>query len=435
MSNSAPQRGLSCACELPSCEHCATLLAGLRERGPELAKLVHAQICAIVPCSQADADLEYHEDSLAAVEALLQMSLAASGSELSQLAPAPHVVLVQTRRAVGLGVGLGTLLRRCAALHDRFMELVEEQAEHACCPDRGAVLGHLRRRHAALIASLALQVEEEYRRESENLARSPDRDRFQVVQRLLAGESDALAGLSYDLDTWHLGMIAIGPACTRLLRAAEAATGRPLLLVKCDEKTVWAWLGARNKPPAGTLAALASVAVDHEASLAVGEPARMLEGFRLTHWQAQEALQFTRVAGQAFTRYADVALVTPWLRKPTAARALVECYLWPLLNEQHRRGAVLRETLRAYFAEGRNATAAAGALCISRRTMCKRMERIEEALGARLHTHQPELELALRLDRLIVGERSAQNVNGGSVTVHRLALAAPSGDGSFILTC
>jgi DNA-binding PucR family transcriptional regulator len=57
--------------------------------------------------------------------------------------------------------------------------------------------------------------------------------------------------------------------------------------------------------------------------------------------------------------------------------------------------------LLEYFAAGRNASAAASALNVSRRTMRNRMDLIEQALGAILVKHQAELELALQLENLI----------------------------------
>jgi DNA-binding PucR family transcriptional regulator len=77
----------------------------------------------------------------------------------------------------------------------------------------------------------------------------------------------------------------------------------------------------------------------------------------------------------------------------------MERHLSPLDNYRCP-GVTLRKTLREYFAAGRNASAAALVLNISRRTMRNRMVLIEESLGYRLKERQAELELALRLEAL-----------------------------------
>jgi DNA-binding PucR family transcriptional regulator len=115
------------------------------------------------------------------------------------------------------------------------------------------------------------------------------------------------------------------------------------------------------------------------------------------------------------TLYADIALLVPWLRDDTRAQWLVEMHLSPLDN--HRcSGATLRKTLREYFAAGHNASAAARALYISRRTMRNRMVLIEGSLGPLLHTHQAELELALRLDELREDKQSYISQSGVTQT-------------------
>jgi sugar diacid utilization regulator len=136
-------------------------------------------------------------------------------------------------------------------------------------------------------------------------------------------------------------------------------------------------------------------------SLAFGETAEGLEGWRLTHWQAQSAWLVALRRPQRFTHYADVALLAPWLQPDIHARWLVNTYLSPLDNQKVP-GATLRTTLHHYFAAGRNASAAASGLRVSRRTMRNRMNLIELALGASVvERHQAELELALQLEQLI----------------------------------
>ena len=73
-------------------------------------------------------------------------------------------------------------------------------------------------------------------------------------------------------------------------------------------------------------------------------------------------------APQPLTRYADVALMAAVLRDELLAESMVEVYL-SALGDRHGAGAVLRQTLRAYFKAERNASSAASALGVSRQTL------------------------------------------------------------------
>lgn len=82
-----------------------------------------------------------------------------------------------------------------------------------------------------------------------------------------------------------------------------------------------------------------------------------------THQQARHALTVALVDAKPCTRYADIALLTPWLEDPSRGRALIELYLSPL-KDQKDGGTALRETLRAYLEADRNASSAASRLRI-----------------------------------------------------------------------
>jgi DNA-binding PucR family transcriptional regulator len=79
--------------------------------------------------------------------------------------------------------------------------------------------------------------------------------------------------------------------------------------------------------------------------------------------------------------------------------SLRRLYLAPLSDERDG-GAVLRETLRAYFAADRNGASAAAALRVTRQTVNNRLRVIEERLERPLSACATELEAALRLDDL-----------------------------------
>jgi len=132
----------------------------------------------------------------------------------------------------------------------------------------------------------------------------------------------------------------------------------------------------------------------------VGEPARGLEGWRLTHQQAQAALVVAlRRSPRGFTRYADVALLASALKDEGLARTLLDVYLMPL-DGTGDRGPVLRETLRVYLDSECSVSCAAVALNVARSTVEKRLRMVEEKLGRTLHPCPAELEVALDLHDL-----------------------------------
>jgi DNA-binding PucR family transcriptional regulator len=135
-------------------------------------------------------------------------------------------------------------------------------------------------------------------------------------------------------------------------------------------------------------------------SVALGEPADGPAGFRVTHRQAQAALRVALHDGRQVTRYADVALIAFALADETLARSLIGIYLHPL-DDDGRSAEVLRETLRAYLAAGRNAQSAGSALGVHRNTVSQRLRVIEDRLGCSLSERHAEVDVALRLERLL----------------------------------
>ena len=52
--------------------------------------------------------------------------------------------------------------------------------------------------------------------------------------------------LDYELEGWHLGVIATGAGAARAVRELAAGVDRRLLSVVQDERSVWAWLGGER---------------------------------------------------------------------------------------------------------------------------------------------------------------------------------------------
>jgi hypothetical protein len=382
------------------------LVEGLRSQRPEIQGSIIARIRDVASTAAEDMDVQYEEGQRTAVVAALDYAL--SGIERGEDwdTPIPSEVVAQARRAARTGVGLDTILRRYTAGHALLGDFVMQATDRGDLLSHGAMLRAVQRTQAALLDRLIASISDEYVREVQRAGQSPEQRRAKRVRGLLAGGLGDFAELDYELNAWHLGVIGTGVGAGQAIRGLAAGLDCQLLCVSHDELSVWAWLGGRSKTMVGDVERPISARWSAGVSLVVGEPAQGLVGWRLTHWQAQDALLVSLHQPQTLTLYADVALLAPWLRDDARARGLVEMYLSPL--DSHRcSGVTLRETLREYFAAGRNASAAGRAINVSRRTMRNRMVLIEESLGSLLDTNQAELELALRLDKLL--NRGSQN--------------------------
>src|SRR3712207_6303951 len=126
---------------------------------------------------------------------------------------------------------------------------------------------------------------------------------------------------------------------------------------------------------------------------------------REAHQQAQDVERvrtaWGRAAAPRVLQHADVALEIMLLRDPERGRRFVRTELGPLA-EDTAEAARLRETLQASFRLGSH-VAAAEHLQLHEHTVRNRLHRAEEHLGHPLTERRTELQVALRLQRLLAG--------------------------------
>jgi hypothetical protein len=373
----------------------ADLLRRLQGRRSEIEQSILTRVHAISDPREAG-DPQYAEGLRVAVSAALEYGLVTIERGEDRAPPIPTPLLAQARLAARHGIGLDTVLRRYFAGYTLLGDyLVEEAADDPAVAGDG--LKRLLRTQATLFDRLLAAISEEYSRETEGWLNSVEERRAERVQRLLAGEMVDAAGLSYDFDLCHLGLIAKAPDAAKGLRELHTAFDCRMLSVCRDEGVVWAWLGSRGRLDPAEVRACASTAWPTGLPLAMGEPSEGLSGWRLTHRQARATLPFALARPQAPIRYADVALLATALHDDLLATSLRELYLAPLA-EQRDGGAALRETLRAYLAAGHNVSAAAAALGANRQTVRTRLRVIEDLIGRTLDSCAAEIDLALRLE-------------------------------------
>ena len=382
----------------------AALAERLHARRAKIGQEIFAQSRAMSDRAGAQ-DAEYAMGLRAAVAAARDFVLA--GIELGEdcSGPVPSEVLAQAHRAARTGVDLDTVLLHCAAGHRLLVGHVIAEADGL----PSGVLGQVLELQGRLVERLMAEVSIEHKRELKRCRRSPEQRLAELVDRLLAGERPNAEELGYDLDAWHIGVIATGTGAGEALRAAAKSADRQLLAVSHGEETVWAWLGGKRMLAVGELERMVPVAEGADVSLALGEPGRGLDGWRLTHQQAQAArLVALHRPAPAHTRYAEDMLLAAALRDETLASSLQEIFLSPL-SSMRDGGAASLQTLRVYLSSGCNASKAGSRLGVTRHTVENRLNAAQQHLGRELDSCLVELELALRLEELdgvIAGEQS-----------------------------
>ena len=95
--------------------------------------------------------------------------------------------------------------------------------------------------------------------------------------------------------------------------------------------------------------------------------------------------------------YADVALLASALQDDLR-RLARQLYL--TRSQDRDGGAVAKKTLRAYFAAAGNASSAAAALGVNRRTVASRIAAIEESAAPSRSSLAADLEIALSLEAI-----------------------------------
>ncbi len=340
-------------------------------------------------------DSAYVDGFLAATSAALDYALATLAQSRHRTPPVPPALVAQARLAARNGVGLDTVLRRYTAGHALLLDFIVEEVERDKALGPGALRGLLAFVSAAFDRLLAV-VGDEHACEVANCSRfSANRRRVELVERLIAGEPVDSRELAYDLSGWHLGLVLKGgggrPALTDLARALD----RQLLAVEPDPHLLWAWLGGERRIEAAEVLDSARACLE-EVRVALGEPARGLAGWRLSHEQAKSVLPFATGDGVAVVRYAERGLLASVCRDRVLVESLRGLYLDPLCDGSDG-DEDLCDTLRAYFAAGCNITSAASSLALHRQTVGTRLRTAEERLGMPLARCAAELTLALML--------------------------------------
>lgn len=243
-------------------------------------------------------------------------------------------------------------------------------------------------------------IELQYTRERDRRLRGEEQLRIQLVRDLLEGKGGDSAQLGYDLEGWHVALIASGRETSRVLHDLSGRLGTQLLAVAADGFTSWAWVGVPRSRADDMDRQLRSLPLPAGASLAIGEAAEGPAGFRQSHLQARYAAAICARRGGGITRYDDVALEALAMADLEQAQWFVARELGPLAADE-RRAETLRRTLETYFASAQRASSTAAVLGVHERTIGNRLRAAEQLIGRSVSGRRAELETGLRIHRLL----------------------------------
>lgn len=180
------------------------------------------------------------------------------------------------------------------------------------------------------------------------------------------------------------------------LAAAIGARG-PIISTAVDRETLWAWIPlGENAPDLDTAALRASLELPESRHVAVGLPAAGLPGFRRTHEQAiaaYEVVTMQHASRASVVGFGDrgIALTSLLAVNLDSARAWVGEVLGSLADDTEN-AAVLRQTMRTFYATGESHLHTAEQLNLHRNTVKYRVDKV--MTGTRSHDR---LDIALAL--------------------------------------
>ncbi len=219
---------------------------------------------------------------------------------------------------------------------------------------------------------------------------TPDLD-----QRLAYSLSDAHVAL---LLQSHNGQVSDHDIC----ELRDAADARSVLMFQHGPNAWVAWLGRPNGFGPGNLSRLRRALAQSNLTVACSEPASGLAGLRRSYREAVDTARVQHALGSAGRHClwaSDVRLEALLLGDEGRARQFVTDELGPLADSDAL-AQRLRETLLAWLSTGSHVGAAA-MLGVHENTIRNRIRQAEDLLDAALVNRRTELQVALRLERVL----------------------------------
>lgn len=280
--------------------------------------------------------------------------------------------------------------------------------------DTAQILSQLTRGILSYQDHVASRVAETYTRDYEALNRSRAHVRRNLVREVLRGEGRELSAsdmaiLAYPLDGHHVAValphMAEGAASQLADGLRGAARAHQTLVYPLTLGSTVIWLCRLEPWSTESLHAVPEVLQKVGATASVSNPGSGIDGFVESLHQAEEAERVRAAWGKrsapTVIQYADAGLEILLMQNDELARTFVKAELGPLA-EDTTEAERLRETLDASFRFGSH-VAAAQYLELHEHTVRNRLHKAEELLGHSLQERRTELQVAVRLVRLLGG--------------------------------
>lgn len=309
----------------------------------------------------------------------------------------PPAAIEETKTVAQWGISLDALIQTYRTAHSVIWEHAMEVAEVTIDDTRirSQVLKLVSRYLFAYTDRMVVLLNEVYEGERMSLFHDRDRRRRQLVRDLLEGLPIDQTKLPYRVSGVHVAAIASGERADRAVGQIAAQLGLTSLTVPGPSDSIWGWLGGPQLLESEVRAEMIA-AVPESVTMGFGDVADGIEGFRVSHREARQAFRIGRLLGTRVTRYGDVALLSLTTMDESLAKQFMHRELG-FLAEDDARAEELRQTLRAYFEAGHNASSAAARLSLNDRTVAYRLRSIEERLSRPVLSRRDELSVALRL--------------------------------------
>lgn len=247
-----------------------------------------------------------------------------------------------------------------------------------------------------------------YQVERERALEGAAAQHLDAVRAVLAGgspdprELSALLG-GHPVSSYNTAILLHTEDVQRIPKLTDAATQlahclktRNPLLVSPGGRDLWAWFATRSTPDLDALRGCVPWLVKHDVTVAVGTPLEKVDGFRLSHIEAQQAQQISFRLRQpdALTMFPDVEILALLLASPEAAHRFVARTLGGLADDTEGPSR-LRETMYALLSTG-SVDEASRLLSVHKNTVRYRVSQAEALLGTPEKWVPAEVELAIR---------------------------------------
>ena len=382
-----------------------------RQFGDQLNELAHELegiFLEQIPEVRGDEAIQELMVASTAANLLVMFDALQHGIEVHQL-EVPAAAAAYAQRFAQRGLPLEALLRAYRLGDHRFIQwFLGALSEQARTPaELRAAADEVVAFTVAYIDRISEALIDIYAEERRLWSQRTDAARAAQVRAVLhdqaMDESTAEIMTGHAMSPWHVGLVAwvdadhpdaerIIERATSVLRRAEE---RSPLVVPTDVHTLWSWV---SWPSSDVDLGVIDRVVEQcpEVTIAVGEPAAGLEGFRATH---REALRARNVAETAqphatITRFGEVRLSALLAENLDDLRAWVARTLGELARDDEDT-ARLRETVRTYLETGGSATETAERLHVHRNTVRYRLQKAEEVRGRPLDDDRVGVEVSL----------------------------------------